>query len=380
MNRMTFTATLVALIVAPSTVFAIVPDYIITDLGTLGGLESAAYAINESGQISGGSEYLPDGIWPNVVEGSVHGFLYSGGVMQGLQTLNGINTYAGKLNNLGQVVGEATFPGFTSGHAFIYGGGIFTDLGTLNGDISFASDINDLGAVTGSASTLNNENFRAFLYQNGGMADLGALPGGAGSQGFGINNLGQVVGWSDAPVAPNAIANHAFLYSGGVMIDIAPPNSGWSSAFDINDSGKIVGWANVDDNSRQAALLWTNGVAQDLGNLGGDLAAAEAINGLDDVVGIAWLPGNIDQRAFLWRNGVMKDLNTFVLSQPGWVLTWASDINNAGQIVGAGTINGVMHAYLLTPVAVPEPNALMIYVGAVVTALPLTSRRRSRTC
>jgi hypothetical protein len=33
----------------------------------------------------------------------------------------------------------------------------------------------------------------------------------------------------------------------------------------------------------------------------------------------------------------------------GWDLHHAASINNAGQIVGYGTINGADHAYLLTP-------------------------------
>ena len=43
------------------------------------------------------------------------------------------------------------------------------------------------------------------------MTDISALPGGSYSQGYGINNAGQITGDSDL---------HAFLYSNGVMMDL----------------------------------------------------------------------------------------------------------------------------------------------------------------
>jgi len=53
-------------------------------------------------------------------------------------------------------------------------------------------------------------------------------------------------------------------------------------------------------------------------------------------------------RAFIWQNGVVTDLNTLI-SDPGWVLTIATGINDGGQITGTGTFGGARHAFLLTP-------------------------------
>jgi probable HAF family extracellular repeat protein len=47
----------------------------------------------------------------------------------------------------------------------------------------------------------------------------------------------------------------------------------------------------------------------------------------------------------------MVDLNTLIDPTLGWVLTTAAGINDAGQIVGSGVINGQSHAFLMTPPA-----------------------------
>jgi probable HAF family extracellular repeat protein len=55
--------------------------------------------------------------------------------------------------------------------------------------------------------------------------------------------------------------------------------------------------------------------------------------------------------AFLWSAELgIRDLNDLsVAEKPGWVLIDARSINNSGQIVGVGTVNGQIHAFLLTP-------------------------------
>jgi probable HAF family extracellular repeat protein len=50
----------------------------------------------------------------------------------------------------------------------------------------------------------------------------------------------------------------------------------------------------------------------------------------------------------------MLDLNNLTPPDSGWLLTEAKDINDAGQIVGIGIVDGRQHAFLLTPVALPQ--------------------------
>src|SRR5260370_1605775 len=82
-------------------------NYSITDLGTLGGTISNAYAISNRGQIAGASE-----IDCNCAS---HPFLWSHGVLHDLGTLGvGTSNWAYGINDLGQVVGRRSPDAFPS--------------------------------------------------------------------------------------------------------------------------------------------------------------------------------------------------------------------------------------------------------------------------
>ena len=61
---------------------------------------------------------------------------------------------------------------------------------------------------------------------------------------------------------------------------------------------------------------------------------------------------------FLYHAGALTDLNNQIDPASGWVLETAAAINDAGQITGMGTLNGVFSAYLITP----SPPALSIEI------------------
>ncbi len=130
-----------------------------------------------------------------------------------LGTLGGGSSFAGAINNSGQIVGSSPTAGSTVPHAFLYSGGVMTDLGTLGGSQSTAYDINNNGQVVGAAFTASGDQ-HAFLYSGGVMRDLGTL-GGSVSQAGGINDSGQIAGSSYTATGP--ALGYAFLYSGGVM-------------------------------------------------------------------------------------------------------------------------------------------------------------------
>jgi len=69
-----------------------------------------------------------------------------------------------------------------------------------------------------------------------------------------------------------------------------------------------------------------------------------------------------------WQDGIPYDINTFVDSDT-YVFS-VSDINHSGRIVGYCISNGLLTAFLLTPI--PEPASLAL----LAATLPLLSRRR----
>ena len=112
---------------------------IIYNLGTLGGRESYGAAVNNAGQVSGGSWLTGSAAY--------HGFRYdgapgSGGIMRDLGTFGGPNSYSFAINDAGQVTGSSEITGTPFRHAFHYdgtpgSGGVMRDLGTLGGEHSY---------------------------------------------------------------------------------------------------------------------------------------------------------------------------------------------------------------------------------------------------
>jgi probable HAF family extracellular repeat protein len=208
----------------------------LTDLGTLGGSNSIAYAIADNGEIVGTSDV-----------GSTayrHAFTYIDGEMRDLGTLSGGNSTATAVNAQGEVTGysDNAAPGQPSlARAFLYAGGAMRDIGTLGGSVAKGKAISSTGAVTGTSTLAGEAVSHAFLYANGTMRDLGTLD--TYSEGTGVNAMGDVVGNSGS--GPVSLA-HSFVYTDGVLYDLDDVvTSGVGAArligaIGINDAGQIV--------------------------------------------------------------------------------------------------------------------------------------------
>jgi probable HAF family extracellular repeat protein len=149
----------------------------------------------------------------------------------------------------------------------------------------------------------------------------------------------------------------------------------YSAAFAINDTEQVVGRS--DGANGYHAVFWSHGTMTDLGALPGlaNRSAAEDINNLGVVVGYS---GEHDTHAFVWDSiSGMNDLNHLLdESGSGWLLTTANAINNHGQIVGAGYLDGHLRGFVLTPV--PEPATLTCAAVALGCATFIAARRLFR--
>jgi probable HAF family extracellular repeat protein len=131
--------------------------------------------------------------------------------MTDLGTLGGLDSYANDINDKGQVVGAS----YTNGgaiQAFLYSDRTMTEL-SFGGSYGVASAINKKGQVIGYSDT-GGRGYLAFLYSDGTMTEisLGGVYGGA----TGIDKKGHVVGYSGS--SPSDV--NAFLYIDGTITDL----------------------------------------------------------------------------------------------------------------------------------------------------------------
>lgn len=216
----------------------------VTDLGTLGGPFGGARAINRCGHIVGWSQLL-DG-------GSGHATLWADEAIIDLGGLGSGNSFASAINAVGQMAGSSQTPDKLTVHAVLWTQGRVVDLGSLGGrnkKYSFARSINDAGDVVGVSRAEAGAD-HATLWRDGAAIDLGTL-GGRDSAAYGINNAGQIVGFSDPPLHKTSRHLRAVMWQDGQMIDLNTlldkdsRKSGWvlSHAYAINDQGTITGIA-----------------------------------------------------------------------------------------------------------------------------------------
>ena len=345
--------------------------YMPTDLGTLGGSEAEAYAINDYAQIVGRSR--DSGELP-------HAFHWQNAQMLDLniehwdrRILQQIYGVAYDMSNTGHAVGaeqgtpflpvdelDDDVKGCASVQAIIYGpvtmsdsttpypGDQVTHLGVLPapaaaaGGRSTATGVspNGLYVVGWSDYDLNNR-IHGFLVTpvNGAWADEGVTCGVANSllQDLGtlqtqdenssasaVNNHGQVVGWS-------------YSASQGYMAVIVSPT--------VDGAGDPVDWF-VDDGSGANSLMTSLGTLPSAdGTTFGHNSWARAINDNAQVVGEADT-GDFETHAFLWQSGTMIDLGTL-----GGANSSASGINDDGQVIGWSLdANASKRAFIITPV------------------------------
>ena len=343
-------------------------------------------AINNSGVVTGYYGDFYDGLAGGFITGA------NGIGFTDISTLSKHSTYPNEINYSGQVVGSIANP---SMNAFITGtnGVGMIDISTPDWSHSAAYGVNNSGQAVGIFIINGEVGGRAFITGNNGegMTDIGTL-GGLGSYAYGINETGQVTGSS-------ALAGHSPLHAfitgadGSEMTDLGTLGGLESQGFKINDLGQVVGYSDTADGSRHAFITGPNGSGMmDLGDLGADSSQARSINNLGQVVGNLYMDCYCNNNSFVFSDGVMVNIGQLdVVLSSGWTGIVATDINDQGQIVGSGLLNGNRRAFLLTGAddeeffrnyvapPIPEPSTYaMLLAGLGLVGFMVRRRNRQQ--
>jgi len=361
-------------------------EYVVTELGSLGGNEAAGISINNRGLVAGYASLPGDSV--------IHATIWRDGTLTDLQTLGGPNSAVlwPVKNNHGLVVGVTEtadldplneqwscslfFPS-TTGHTcrgFVWEDGEMRELSTHGGTHGFATAANNRGLVVGWAETSEFDptcageagrnqqlGFVGALWDTRDgdrIHELPPLPGDSASTGNAINGRGQVAGISgDCDQAVGRFsAKRMALWENGVPTEI--PSLGgetWNTPMAINDRGVVVGFANPEGSVGPLLVarpfVWTRqGGTDDLGTLDGDTQGqALGINNAGQIAGLSRGPGGFT--AVVWHGGQITDLN---LVSPGYDghLLFANDINEDGVLTGAAISveSGEVVAFVATPI------------------------------
>ncbi len=233
------------------------------------------------------------------------------------------------------------------------------DLGTLGGPTSTAYGLNVLGQVVGWSETRSGAR-RAFLYMGHMMRAL-ALPSDyTGGPAFDINRYGDIVGNGN---------NYAFIERRGTVRSLGTLGGGSSTAQSLNDRGQVVGESYTRDGNIHP-FLYIGGILRDLGTLPGYTdSLANGINAGGDIVGVAMIRQARQTRAFLYSKGILHDLGTLAVGLPG-ARSGAIGINVAGQVVGYSDMpSGNEHAFLYQNRVMRDLGTLPGYPTSIATAI-----------
>lgn len=232
-----------------------------------------------------------------------------------------------------------------------------TDLGILPGDaVSSASGINNHGDIVGFSINASYTRQQLFLVRGGRMSSLGRYDSHSEYDGPAINDSGKInrkqrIGSAASPSGyEQSLPHHAVLYGGSRKVDFTMP-PGWTMAnlSGVNGRGQVVGTCRrlIIGSRSQSAFVYDSKTRKFLilplppGFLH---AEVNGINEHGQVVGWAWQPNYIGQ-IVLWTAGKP----VLLAELPGRDDSTGKAINNQGDVVGS---------------AGSEPNAAAQYVNS----------------
>ena len=301
---------------------------------------TTGYQIANNGIIAGTGANFDDG-----VEAA---FVRSNGKTRKLDTQGSQWGGAYGVNSLGVTVGYNEF------QAMLWdANGVPTSLSALIACDrvvrSYAYSINDAGATVGTFSCDNSAGWEygSFIFYNGSLSKLPDF-GNGHTVAVGINKFGQVVGSSEYLPDNGQRRMHAFSWHNSVMTDIGTlPGDVESEATAVNDLGQIIGRSNAPDGTPES-FVYAKGAMHPLPRCAGNRVITEAINNKGQIVGSYLLKR---YEAALIQDGRCYPLNA-LLDDSGkdWWELRAYDINDDGVIVGTGNFDNKWRGFIATPV------------------------------
>lgn len=215
------------------------------DIGVLGGTVVRPSSINENGQVTG-TAWLPR-TSPGLGGFRTHAFIWSPATrMSDLGTLGGLESEGVVINSAGQIAGRSLLPDGSTTHSFFwYSDSGMIDVGKLGGFYSTPVDMNASGTIVGN-STVNDVGKAApYIWRREtGMQLLPSLLGLPAGEVRRINSAGFAVGYSPQP---DTVFLPAVLWTPDrQIVDLntrlvsPPPGLQVFTAYDINDKGMIL--------------------------------------------------------------------------------------------------------------------------------------------
>lgn len=383
MKQQQFKKTLLASLLTITSGVALSAPYDIVDLGGLEGSYSVAYDINEQG-IAVGTANGPLIDEDGDREFYSHATKFQDGANEDLGVLpDGDSSEALGINSSGVAVGFANVlteieqeDGTTliaeSNFAVIFDGSVNKLVEKENLSGTRAYDINDNGIVIGHGrfdvdpEDDNNPVDRGFIYNNNDqsyfMVPSLADEATRASYLTAINETGKAIGFSDAKIPDTEqYTIQSFIVDttdNNNIIELPTKDDRATFAHDINIHDEVVGSIYISGSrNNQEAFYYDaqsgSGELTFLGFFRDDFtdSRARAINDNGQIVGRALVsvPTLEEHAAFIYEENEMKNLNELIPCDSGWKLTEATDINNAGQIVGFGVKDGEVRAFRLDP-------------------------------
>ena len=157
------------------------------------------------------------------------------------------------------------------------------------------------------------------------ITDLGTLPGSSYSLGQGINNSGQVTGYSQFSSTSSAI-----VWNGSASTVLGIPSGGATRGFGINNSGQVTG-DSIGADGQSHATVWNGTTPSVLNTLpGGSFSQGLAINNSGQVAGNSNSAAGPPLQATIWNGTTPTALGLLL----GSAYSAAEGINKSGQVVG----------------------------------------------